>query len=239
MYNLTGIHLVTLTFQHACTFPTYDNAVRFCSLRQSKSPYLSVFFVFFFHFHISNVHTFLWKWSEIHSLNRLLWQFTGRTYPNTYTVCDVHICFSIHAIKCWSGTKDSKSVYRITFKHPAFLHRRHREKLQAHFSDGRSLRDCSVNASGLMSKSAPRLQYSLQFQKVQPLPIVDLFPVILLPSLWSVSSSYICNTYSKNRALDRMMYDVYLNNLYTGFILKLFVPTHIWHKLRDSVWIIV
>lgn len=43
--------------------------------------------------------------------------------------------------------------------------KRHREKLQAHFSDSRSLRDCSVNASGLMSKSTPRLQYSLQLQK--------------------------------------------------------------------------
>ncbi|XP_069011668.1 LOW QUALITY PROTEIN: pro-neuregulin-3, membrane-bound isoform [Embiotoca jacksoni] len=49
----------------------------------------------------------------------------------------------------------------------ALYHRnkKHREKLQAHFSDSRSLRDCSVNASGLMSKSTPRLQYSLQFQK--------------------------------------------------------------------------
>lgn len=46
-------------------------------------------------------------------------------------------------------------------------HRRHREKLQAHFSDSRSLRDCTVNASGLMSKSTPRLQYSLQLQKVR------------------------------------------------------------------------
>ncbi|XP_060951530.1 pro-neuregulin-3, membrane-bound isoform [Limanda limanda] len=43
--------------------------------------------------------------------------------------------------------------------------KRHREKLQAHFSDSRSLRDCSVHASGLMSKSSPRLQYSLQLQK--------------------------------------------------------------------------
>ncbi|CAJ1081040.1 pro-neuregulin-3%2C membrane-bound isoform [Xyrichtys novacula] len=44
--------------------------------------------------------------------------------------------------------------------------KRHREKLQAHFSDSRSLRDCSVNASGLMSKSQnPKLQYSLQLQK--------------------------------------------------------------------------
>ncbi|XP_068610861.1 pro-neuregulin-3, membrane-bound isoform [Brachionichthys hirsutus] len=43
--------------------------------------------------------------------------------------------------------------------------KRHREKLQAHFSDSRSLRDCSVNASGLMCKSAPKLQSSLQFQK--------------------------------------------------------------------------
>ncbi|XP_045925830.1 LOW QUALITY PROTEIN: pro-neuregulin-3, membrane-bound isoform [Micropterus dolomieu] len=43
--------------------------------------------------------------------------------------------------------------------------KRHREKLQAHFSDSRSLRDCGVNASGLMSKSTPRLQYSFQLQK--------------------------------------------------------------------------
>ncbi|XP_041671030.1 pro-neuregulin-3, membrane-bound isoform [Cheilinus undulatus] len=43
--------------------------------------------------------------------------------------------------------------------------KRHREKLQAHFSDSRSLRDCSINASSLMSKSTPRLQYSLQLQK--------------------------------------------------------------------------
>ncbi|MED6250801.1 hypothetical protein ATANTOWER_010257, partial [Ataeniobius toweri] len=44
--------------------------------------------------------------------------------------------------------------------------KRHREKLQAHFSDSRSLRECSVNASGLMSKSAPRIQYSLHLQRV-------------------------------------------------------------------------
>ncbi|XP_071391727.1 uncharacterized protein [Centroberyx affinis] len=43
--------------------------------------------------------------------------------------------------------------------------KRHREKLRAHFSESRSLRDCSVNASGLMSKSTPRPQYSLQLQK--------------------------------------------------------------------------
>ncbi|XP_041830276.1 pro-neuregulin-3, membrane-bound isoform [Melanotaenia boesemani] len=43
--------------------------------------------------------------------------------------------------------------------------KRHREKLQAHFSDSRSIRDCSINASGLMSKSTPRLQYSLHLQK--------------------------------------------------------------------------
>lgn len=46
------------------------------------------------------------------------------------------------------------------------LQRRHREKLQAHFSSSRSLRDCSVNASGLMSKSTPRFQYSLHLQNV-------------------------------------------------------------------------
>ncbi|KAM4624556.1 LOW QUALITY PROTEIN: uncharacterized protein nrg3b [Polymixia lowei] len=43
--------------------------------------------------------------------------------------------------------------------------KRHREKLRAHFSESRSLRDCNVNASGLMSKSTPRPQYSLQLQK--------------------------------------------------------------------------
>nr|XP_040032776.1 pro-neuregulin-3, membrane-bound isoform isoform X2 [Gasterosteus aculeatus aculeatus] len=43
--------------------------------------------------------------------------------------------------------------------------KRHREKLQAHFSESRSLRDSGVNASGLMSKSSPRLQYSLPLQK--------------------------------------------------------------------------
>nr|XP_020460905.1 pro-neuregulin-3, membrane-bound isoform-like isoform X2 [Monopterus albus] len=49
----------------------------------------------------------------------------------------------------------------------ALYHRnkRQREKLQAHFSDSRSLRDCSINASSLMSRSTPRIQYSLQLQK--------------------------------------------------------------------------
>ncbi|XP_037134696.1 pro-neuregulin-3, membrane-bound isoform [Syngnathus acus] len=39
--------------------------------------------------------------------------------------------------------------------------KRHRQKLQAHFSESRSLRDCGINASGLMSKSAFRTQYTL------------------------------------------------------------------------------
>ncbi|KAM6897012.1 uncharacterized protein nrg3b [Xenentodon cancila] len=43
--------------------------------------------------------------------------------------------------------------------------KKHREKLQAQFSNSRSLRDCSINASGLMSKSTPRLQYNLHLQK--------------------------------------------------------------------------
>ncbi|XP_028332885.1 pro-neuregulin-3, membrane-bound isoform [Gouania willdenowi] len=43
--------------------------------------------------------------------------------------------------------------------------KKHREKLQAHFSDSHGLRDCNVNASGLMSKTTPRLQYNLQLQK--------------------------------------------------------------------------
>ncbi|XP_077405973.1 pro-neuregulin-3, membrane-bound isoform isoform X2 [Vanacampus margaritifer] len=40
--------------------------------------------------------------------------------------------------------------------------KRHRQKLQAHFSESRSLRDCGINASGLMSKSSSRSQYTLQ-----------------------------------------------------------------------------
>ncbi|XP_057681261.1 pro-neuregulin-3, membrane-bound isoform isoform X2 [Corythoichthys intestinalis] len=40
--------------------------------------------------------------------------------------------------------------------------KRTRQKLQAHFSESRSLRDCGINASGLMSKSSTRTQYTLQ-----------------------------------------------------------------------------
>ncbi|KAM9817534.1 pro-neuregulin-3, membrane-bound isoform [Neosynchiropus ocellatus] len=49
----------------------------------------------------------------------------------------------------------------------ALYHRnkRHREKLVAHFMDRRSLRDCSVNASSLMSKSAARPQLGQQSQR--------------------------------------------------------------------------
>ncbi|CAG12617.1 unnamed protein product [Tetraodon nigroviridis] len=43
--------------------------------------------------------------------------------------------------------------------------KRQREKLQAHFSDGHGLRDCSVNTPGLVSKSAPRPQCNLHFPK--------------------------------------------------------------------------
>lgn len=42
--------------------------------------------------------------------------------------------------------------------------KRHREKLQAHLSDSRSLRECSVNASALMSKSS-KSQYNHPLQK--------------------------------------------------------------------------
>nr|XP_061822711.1 pro-neuregulin-3, membrane-bound isoform-like isoform X3 [Nerophis lumbriciformis] len=40
--------------------------------------------------------------------------------------------------------------------------KRRREKLQAHFSESRTLRDGSVNAAGLMSRSTTRTQYSVQ-----------------------------------------------------------------------------
>ncbi|KAM3859785.1 LOW QUALITY PROTEIN: pro-neuregulin-3, membrane-bound isoform [Diretmus argenteus] len=43
--------------------------------------------------------------------------------------------------------------------------KRHREKLRSHFSESRSLRDCSVNATSLLSKSTARPQYSFQLQK--------------------------------------------------------------------------
>ncbi|XP_028975926.1 pro-neuregulin-3, membrane-bound isoform isoform X2 [Esox lucius] len=42
---------------------------------------------------------------------------------------------------------------------------RHREKLWEHFSESRNLRDCSINASGLMSKSSPRSHCAQQLQK--------------------------------------------------------------------------
>ncbi|XP_077595310.1 pro-neuregulin-3, membrane-bound isoform [Stigmatopora nigra] len=40
--------------------------------------------------------------------------------------------------------------------------KRTRQKLLTHFSESRSLRDCGINASGLMSKSCTRTQYTLQ-----------------------------------------------------------------------------
>ncbi|XP_050980389.1 pro-neuregulin-3, membrane-bound isoform isoform X1 [Labeo rohita] len=43
--------------------------------------------------------------------------------------------------------------------------KRQREKHRAHLTEIRNLRDCTVNASGLMSKSSPRLESSLQLQK--------------------------------------------------------------------------
>ncbi|KAL0984588.1 hypothetical protein UPYG_G00143570 [Umbra pygmaea] len=43
--------------------------------------------------------------------------------------------------------------------------KRHREKLRAHFTESRNLREGSINASGLMSKSSPRPQCGRQLQK--------------------------------------------------------------------------
>ncbi|XP_067285525.1 pro-neuregulin-3, membrane-bound isoform isoform X1 [Pseudorasbora parva] len=43
--------------------------------------------------------------------------------------------------------------------------KRQREKHRAHLTEIRNLRDCTVNASGLMSKSSPRLESTLQLQK--------------------------------------------------------------------------
>lgn len=52
------------------------------------------------------------------------------------------------------------------FKNVLTLCRRQREKHRAHLTEIRNLRDCTVNASGLMSKSSPRLESTLQLQKV-------------------------------------------------------------------------
>ncbi|XP_056326029.1 pro-neuregulin-3, membrane-bound isoform [Danio aesculapii] len=48
--------------------------------------------------------------------------------------------------------------------------KRQREKHRAHLTEIRNLRDCTVNASGLMSKSSPRLESSLQLQKSRRVP---------------------------------------------------------------------
>lgn len=98
------------------------------------------------------------------------------------------------------------------------LCRRHREKLQAHFSDGRSLRDCSINASGLMSKSASRLQYSLQFQKVRLRLLM-----IRSPSHFVVSA-VITSVFPENAAPDRKIYDGCLNKFST------FAHSGMWHR---------
>ncbi|KAM6951120.1 pro-neuregulin-3, membrane-bound isoform [Aplochiton taeniatus] len=47
--------------------------------------------------------------------------------------------------------------------------KRHREKLRAHFSESRHLRDCSIHTPGLASKCSPRPQYNVQLQKSFPL----------------------------------------------------------------------
>uniref|UniRef100_A0A9J8A871 Neuregulin 3b n=2 Tax=Cyprinus carpio TaxID=7962 RepID=A0A9J8A871_CYPCA len=43
--------------------------------------------------------------------------------------------------------------------------KRQREKHRAHLTEIRNLRDCTINASGLMSKSNPRVESTLQLQK--------------------------------------------------------------------------
>ncbi|XP_026102899.1 pro-neuregulin-3, membrane-bound isoform-like isoform X1 [Carassius auratus] len=43
--------------------------------------------------------------------------------------------------------------------------KRQREKHRAHLTEIRNMRDCTINASGLMSKSSPRLESTLQLQK--------------------------------------------------------------------------
>ncbi|XP_016104238.1 pro-neuregulin-3, membrane-bound isoform-like [Sinocyclocheilus grahami] len=43
--------------------------------------------------------------------------------------------------------------------------KRQREKHRAHLTEIRNLRDCTINTSGLMSKSSPRMESTLQLQK--------------------------------------------------------------------------
>ncbi|CAB1434461.1 unnamed protein product [Pleuronectes platessa] len=90
-----------------------------------------------------------WKLNGLHCV--LSSSESGDTYQR-----QVLSIFSIASGICLLGVA-CMALYR--------RNKRHREKLQAHFSDSRSLRDCSVHGSGIMSKSTPRLQYSLQLQK--------------------------------------------------------------------------
>lgn len=78
-----------------------------------------------------------------------------------YVSCSVAISFRI------SFGLSRENVFSFFLTLFPDIHRRHREKLQAHLSDSRSLRDCSVNASGLMSKSTTRSQYNQPLQKVR------------------------------------------------------------------------
>ncbi|KAK6302164.1 hypothetical protein J4Q44_G00282170, partial [Coregonus suidteri] len=66
--------------------------------------------------------------------------------------------FSIASGICFLGVACMALYRRI---------KRHRKKLRAHFLESRNLRVCSINSSGLMSKSSPRPQCGWQLQKVR------------------------------------------------------------------------
>lgn len=114
--------------------------------------------------------------------------------------------------------------------------RGHREKLQAHFSDSRSLRDCSVNASGLMSKSTPRLQYSLQFQKVS---LFTCYWFIPPPYLYHHYDQFHLNMYStssphqKTERLTGWCMVCILIISPSGWNLFFFVHTWVWQEPRQ------
>ncbi|XP_076008273.1 pro-neuregulin-3, membrane-bound isoform [Genypterus blacodes] len=76
--------------------------------------------------------------------------------------------------------------------------KRHREKLRAHF-DSRSLRDCSVNASGLMSKSAPKPHYSIQHQKSSGPHGSSVKDVAVAPGPSAAAPPVLCRALSKGK----------------------------------------
>lgn len=84
---------------------------------------------------------------------------------------NLHNCFSKSVLKLHKQHVQSKQWVQCilsSFNHVLTLYRRQREKHRAHLTEIRNLRDCTVNASDLMSKSIHRTERTLQLQKVTP-----------------------------------------------------------------------